>query len=64
EPSPPRPLRPSQPDEGARMAPAPGTGIGAASTAMARGRLAHRLVGILPAIAPAQRGDAARRLGA
>ena len=62
EPSPPRPLRPSQPDEGARMAPAPGTGIGAASTAMARGRLAHRLFEILPAIAPSQRADAARRM--
>jgi ATP-dependent helicase/nuclease subunit A len=62
EPSPPRPLRPSQPDEGARMAPAPGTGIGAASTAMVRGRLAHRLFEILPAIAPSQRADAARRM--
>ena len=62
EPRPPRPLRPSQPDEGVRMAPAPGTGIGAASTAMARGRLAHRLFEILPAVAPAQRVDAARRM--
>lgn len=62
EPRPSRPLRPSQPDEGARMAPAPGTGIGAASAAMARGRLAHRLFEILPAVAPAQRVDAARRM--
>lgn len=62
EPRPPRPLRPSQPDEGARMAPAPGTGIGAASAVMARGRLAHRLFEILPAVAPAQRVDAARRM--
>ena len=62
EPRPPRPLRPSQPDEGARRAPAPGTGIGAASAAMARGRLAHRLFEILPAVAPAQRVDAARRM--
>ena len=62
EPRPSRPLRPSQPDEGARRAPAPGTGIGAASAAMARGRLAHRLFEILPAVAPAQRVDAARRM--
>ena len=62
EPRPSRPLRPSQPDEGARRAPAPGTGIGAASAAMARGRLAHRLFEILPAVAPALRVDAARRM--
>jgi ATP-dependent helicase/nuclease subunit A len=54
EPRPPRPLRPSQPDGRAQTARAPGSRL-AASRALARGRLAHRLFEVLPMIEPARR---------
>ena len=78
EPRPPRPLRPSQPDGRAQTARAPGSRL-AASRALARGRLAHRLFEVLPTVAPDRRaavrdallaaqaevpGDAAARLAA
>ena len=50
EPRPPRPLRPSQPDGRAAGARAPGQRIGTASAALARGRLAHKLFEVLPAV--------------
>ena len=50
EPRPPRPLRPSQPDGRASGLRAPGQRIGTASSALARGRLAHKLFEVLPAV--------------
>jgi len=51
EPRPPRPLRPSAPDGAAAVTHAPGTRFASATTALARGRLAHRMFEILPQIA-------------
>ena len=48
EPRPPRPLRPSAPDGASPAASAPGTRFVAATTALARGRLAHRMFEVLP----------------
>ena len=50
EPRPPRPLRPSQPDGRATGLRSPGQRIGTASAALARGRLAHKLFEVLPAV--------------
>jgi ATP-dependent helicase/nuclease subunit A len=57
EPRPPRPLRPSVPDGAASAAAAPGTRFISATTALARGRLAHRMFEVLPHL-PADRHDA------
>ncbi len=57
EPRPPRPLRPSVPDGAATATNAPGTRFSTATTALARGRLAHRMFEILPQMA-AERHDA------
>ncbi len=58
EPRPPRPLRPSAPDGAAVAARAPGTRFAAATTALARGRLAHRMFEVLPLL-PSSGHDAA-----
>ncbi|MGC6452292.1 MAG: double-strand break repair helicase AddA [Candidatus Puniceispirillaceae bacterium] len=58
EPRPSRPLRPSQPDGRTQTIRAPGSRL-AASVALARGRLAHRLFEVLPMIEDARR-DAVR----
>ena len=55
EPRPPRPLRPSQPDGRASSVRSPGQRIGPASTALARGRLAHKLFELLPSVAEDER---------
>ena len=57
EPRPPRPLRPSVPDGAATAATAPGMRFTTATTALARGRLAHRMFEVLPHL-PAARHDA------
>ncbi|MGB2160267.1 MAG: 3'-5' exonuclease, partial [Candidatus Puniceispirillaceae bacterium] len=54
EPRPLRPLRPSAPDGAATAASAPGTRFAAATTALARGRFAHRMFEVLPGL-PAAR---------
>jgi ATP-dependent helicase/nuclease subunit A len=48
EPRPPRPLRPSAPDGTTTAKSAPGTRFTTATTALARGRLAHRMFEVLP----------------
>jgi ATP-dependent helicase/nuclease subunit A len=59
EPTPPRPLAPSQPS---RADPAARSPLGAAEGAgLLRGRLVHRLLQSLPELAPAARDAAARR---
>ena len=62
EPRPPRPLRPSAPDSAAMASRAPGTPFIAASTALKRGRLAHRMFEVLPAVPPGLRAAAIDRL--
>ena len=62
EPRPPRPLRPSVPDGAALAARAPGTPFVAASTALQRGRLAHRMFEILPEVPLHLRAAAIDRL--
>ena len=64
EPRPPRPLRPSAPDGAAMASRAPGISFHAASTALKRGRLAHRLFEILPAVPADLRAAAIDRLAA
>jgi ATP-dependent helicase/nuclease subunit A len=56
EPRPPRPLRPSAPDGAATATSAPGTRFTTATTALARGRLAHRMFEVLPHL-PVDRHD-------
>ena len=62
EPHPPRPLRPSMPDASTMAATAPGTALLAASQALTRGRLAHRLFEVLPALPSDRQQDAAQRI--
>ena len=62
EPRPPRPLRPSMPDDDGDRATAPGIVLSVASQALARGRFAHRLFEVLPALPADQRQDAATRM--
>ena len=58
EPRPPRPLRPSAPDDSANAVSAPGTLFASATTALARGRLAHRMFEVLPGL-PVERHEEA-----
>ena len=58
EPRPPRPLRPSAPDGDITAVAAPGTRFAAATTALARGRLAHRMFEVLPGLAKTQQNAA------
>lgn len=62
EPRPSRPLRPSAPDSAAMGSRAPGTPFSVASAALKRGRLAHRMFEVLPAVPPERRAAAIDRL--
>ncbi len=60
EPEPPQPLAPSQPDVEAPPVMSP-IGYTAESGGLMRGRTAHRLLQLLPDVAPEQREESARR---